>query len=270
MPVLGVVNYHANMYSILLVSDFHFVFSIYFSLWSYQNSLYFNGLYFFFQTGIARWLIERSAVCPLCKLDLYEEEEEDDSSNEPDESEPTTSTQPLLSSWWNGFSTASNNNNNNQLRPAAAQELPTHVNGNQHQANSAVETNETRSWWPFSLEIAPPEEPQHTEEEEPVRNSTSSSSWRLNWFGRRRRRIIGEGRGGPADALSTELTEPLIMSSDANNGVDDVQPEQNSLEEVNFSPVEQDPTTTTAVDPPPAGGTENSNSSSAPSSPVEV
>jgi hypothetical protein len=224
---------------------------------------YISYIYFFFETGIARWLIERSAVCPLCKLDLYEDEEEEESGSEPDASEPTTSTQPLLSSWWNGFSTSQTrterNSNNNRLRPA--QELPTHVNGNQ-QSNS--ETNETRSWWPFSLEIAPPEEPQQAQE---VRNPTSS--WRWNWFGRRRRRVIGGGGGGPADALSTELTEPLIVASEANNGVDDggAQPEQSPLEEVNFSPAE-DPTTTAD---PPSGGTGNSSSNPpTPSSPIEV
>jgi hypothetical protein len=33
----------------------------------------------FHSTCIGRWLIERSATCPLCKIDLYEEEEEHDS-----------------------------------------------------------------------------------------------------------------------------------------------------------------------------------------------
>mmetsp|Transcript_46885 Transcript_46885/g.114356 ORF Transcript_46885/g.114356 Transcript_46885/m.114356 type:complete len:650 (+) Transcript_46885:150-2099(+) len=31
---------------------------------------------------ICRWLVERSATCPLCKIDLYEEEEEDDGEEE--------------------------------------------------------------------------------------------------------------------------------------------------------------------------------------------
>jgi hypothetical protein len=36
---------------------------------------------------IAKWLIERSATCPLCKIDLYKEEEEDDDDNNEEEIE---------------------------------------------------------------------------------------------------------------------------------------------------------------------------------------
>lgn len=66
----------------------------------------------FHSTCICRWLVERHAVCPLCKIDLYEDEEEESSSSSgeeeeenavqaaapPQESETTRS--ELGSSWW--------------------------------------------------------------------------------------------------------------------------------------------------------------------------
>lgn len=66
---------------------------------------------------IARWLIERSATCPLCKIDLYEEEDDDDDNEEegetqvqpppptetpPETTENATTTMPesARESWW--------------------------------------------------------------------------------------------------------------------------------------------------------------------------
>eukprot|EP00531_Pseudo-nitzschia_arenysensis_P004534 CAMPEP_0116132634 /NCGR_PEP_ID=MMETSP0329-20121206/9658_1 /TAXON_ID=697910 /ORGANISM="Pseudo-nitzschia arenysensis, Strain B593" /LENGTH=503 /DNA_ID=CAMNT_0003627173 /DNA_START=159 /DNA_END=1670 /DNA_ORIENTATION=+ len=43
---------------------------------------------------IARWLIERSATCPLCKIDLYEEEEEEDDDDDDDEEGETGEQEP--------------------------------------------------------------------------------------------------------------------------------------------------------------------------------
>lgn len=54
---------------------------------------------------IAKWLIERSATCPLCKIDLYEEETEDDDNNEEEieihhqNDEQLPHQQGLASSW---------------------------------------------------------------------------------------------------------------------------------------------------------------------------
>jgi len=77
----------------------------------------------FHSTCIARWLVERNAVCPLCKLDVYEEEvEESDSSSDEGEAEAdplitneTTREQALpnqavgssSSSWWSFASRSS-------------------------------------------------------------------------------------------------------------------------------------------------------------------
>jgi hypothetical protein len=71
----------------------------------------------FHSTCICRWLVERHAVCPLCKVDLYEEEEEESLSSSgeevenaaeaaapPQESETTRS--DLGSSWWSSSSSS--------------------------------------------------------------------------------------------------------------------------------------------------------------------
>ena len=58
---------------------------------------------------IAKWLIERSATCPLCKIDLYEEEDDDDdddeNENEVEQQQPQNLTSPTIiessgGSWW--------------------------------------------------------------------------------------------------------------------------------------------------------------------------
>ncbi|KAL3944469.1 MAG: hypothetical protein SGBAC_001446 [Bacillariaceae sp.] len=49
----------------------------------------------FHSTCIARWLVERNAVCPLCKLDVFEEEEEESSS--PSEEAEAAEADPLIS-----------------------------------------------------------------------------------------------------------------------------------------------------------------------------
>jgi hypothetical protein len=51
---------------------------------------------------IAKWLIERSATCPLCKIDLYEEEVDDDDEDEDEiesEQQRNQQAQGLFSSW---------------------------------------------------------------------------------------------------------------------------------------------------------------------------
>jgi hypothetical protein len=48
---------------------------------------------------IAKWLIERSSTCPLCKIDLYEEEEEEEQENQGTTRNLQTPRQGLFSSW---------------------------------------------------------------------------------------------------------------------------------------------------------------------------
>lgn len=78
----------------------------------------------FHSTCIARWLVERNAVCPLCKLDVFEEEEEESSSSSEEEeaqadpliSETVTREEELVdqavaessgSRWWSFSSSSS-------------------------------------------------------------------------------------------------------------------------------------------------------------------
>jgi hypothetical protein len=72
----------------------------------------------FHSTCICRWLVERHAVCPLCKVDLYESEDEESSSSSsgepieaaPEQPTPTTTTvtneapTQTSSSWWSSTS----------------------------------------------------------------------------------------------------------------------------------------------------------------------
>ena len=61
----------------------------------------------FHSTCICRWLVERHAVCPLCKIDLYEEEEEEEESSEEEEAAAEPEASPLepdlSSSWWSSI-----------------------------------------------------------------------------------------------------------------------------------------------------------------------
>ena len=61
----------------------------------------------FHSTCICRWLVERHAVCPLCKIDLYEEEEEEEEEEESSEEEEPQPAAPentwLGASWLSSF-----------------------------------------------------------------------------------------------------------------------------------------------------------------------
>jgi hypothetical protein len=186
----------------------------------------------FHSTCIAKWLIERSAVCPLCKLDLYEEEEvvedeentNDNSGEESAEpsspSSPSSPSQSLLS-WWSDFSrrrveSSTNNNNEGATRqieiPSGNQEERTALIAGIDEITTTVETTASTSWWPFSVESRVPNsaEEETYDDDENIQRSSSSSGfwggWTMNLFGRRNR--------SPTDNdMLTELTEPLVSSS---------------------------------------------------------
>jgi len=151
----------------------------------------------FHSTCIARWLIERHAVCPLCKLDLYIEEDESSS-----DSDSSTAQEQSPPPFWNGWF-----NNNDDARYTQL-EVPSGA------AESAplLQNGEERSWWPFSLETVSStdeeEEEENANHQSPLASAASAlSSLTMNVFGQRRRR----------QALNeenlTELTEPLVPSS---------------------------------------------------------
>ena len=180
----------------------------------------------FHSTCIAKWLIERSAVCPLCKLDLYEEEEvvedeENTNDNSGEESaEPSSPSQSLLS-WWSDFSirrveSSANNNNEGATRqieiPSGNQEERTALIAGIDEITTTVETTTSTSWWPFSVESGvsnSAEEEMHDDDENIQRSSSSSGfwgGWTMNLFGRR-------NRSPTNNDMLTELTEPLVPSS---------------------------------------------------------
>lgn len=169
-------------------------------------------------TGIARWLIERSATCPLCKLDLYEEEEEEAEEEEGEENDDVemSESQPLFSRIFQ--STA-------RQRPPQELTRTTAAAGAAPPANTTTDPSDTRSWWPFQVEIAP-----STDEDGHSVAPTPSRWSRWNLFGGGRRRV----RVG--DALTTELTEPLIAESSTTQPQTQILRQQHSLEEVTFSP----------------------------------
>mmetsp|Transcript_23519 Transcript_23519/g.38322 ORF Transcript_23519/g.38322 Transcript_23519/m.38322 type:complete len:598 (+) Transcript_23519:173-1966(+) len=155
----------------------------------------------FHSTCIARWLIERSAVCPLCKLDLFEEEEEEDSATEEPENPEPSSTRSLLRWWTRSIESTSNNAAERpevEVPSAAPTTEATARSGEEMETAATDAAVETRSWWPFSVETGPlAEEEQH--------RSPRASNWRWTWFGPRRRDFSTRG-------TTTELTEPLLSS----------------------------------------------------------
>jgi len=184
-------------------------------------------------------LIERSAVCPLCKLDLFEEEVIEDENDE--ESEPLSPSHSFLS-WWSDFSrsTVESSTNNNEPRQI---EIPY---GNQQSIEersvliAAIEATEnttilesTRSWWPFSVESSVPdtEEEMHgnVDENDDNINRSTSRFWN-GLFGHMRR----QHRRSPTDnGMLTELTEPLVSSIEQRLEEEHQQPDP--IEEIAFT-----------------------------------
>jgi hypothetical protein len=189
----------------------------------------------FHSTCIARWLVERSATCPLCKVDLYEEEEEEESSNAErggtnatggveDRMLPAlrgaqaTLTADLQQRWGWGSGGA----RGREVGPAptttvaaAATTTPISPTG-----NAPLVLSRRTGWWPFSSSSAPllttsASDPLPSNDiaardsENTVNESAGPSGGFWNWFGGRNQlRTHEEGR-------LTELTEPLLSSAAA-------------------------------------------------------
>lgn len=182
----------------------------------------------FHSTCIARWLIERSAVCPLCKLDLYEEEEDDNNEEEERSSNEPIETERFLSrQWWMNLATttrqpASTTDASENVQPP---QIPQSANPNHLESS---QPNETRTWGPFSMETTLNAEDHDHVDARP----TSLSRWSWNLFGRRRR-LRPQVALLSNDAAVTELTEPLL--SDGHPDTNLPLQTQNSLEEATYS-----------------------------------
>jgi hypothetical protein len=136
----------------------------------------------FHGTCIARWLIERSATCPLCKVDLYEDDESSGSSS---------AEIPSLNTWWGGMmSRASQEPVTNNI---AATTAPPQV----------IQTQ--TSWWRRRQEQSAVGTADQTETTRPSRSLWFSfDGWRGSLFGQRR---------DAAEGALTELTEPLLVEN---------------------------------------------------------
>lgn len=208
----------------------------------------------FHSTCIARWLIERSAVCPLCKLDLYEEEEEvvvEEENNDdarPSSPEASSSSQSFFS-WWSGFSRRreeSSTITSRQIEIPSGNQQPTEERTALIAETHNITTitgqmnHNNRSWWPFSVQsgIINTDGGMNVDEDDNgnMHRSSSSSGFRGGWttmnlFGRIRSR---EHRRTLTDNdMSTELTEPLVS--------EDLLVEQQQQQEQ--QPTEVDPST---------------------------
>jgi hypothetical protein len=164
---------------------------------------------------IARWLIERSATCPLCKTDLYEDDEE--SSDEEETSPPER-----MPTWWGEV-----------LSRVAQEPLTLTVDAEN------TPTNQQPNWWWRGREGVPTTTVSDAGNEpanlQPNRWSMTSGStggepnrstgWIANLFGWRRRQAVGPSL--------TELTEPLLVVEESR----DEAPAADTLNAVVQSPV---------------------------------
>lgn len=198
----------------------------------------------FHSTCIARWLVERHANCPLCKLDLYiEPEEDDESSSDSNDAALPQEPQTAASFWsrWFEDNITGGRHVHSQLNvPSGAAEEA------QGLSPSGAIQEEPRSWWPFSLETVPSadeDEQQQQDADRPSNNNTNSQSsplsiaagalsslWARNSsvFRQRRRHRHEEA----TDGNLTELTEPLVPVSPSATE----EPEGRGVTAVEFAP----------------------------------
>eukprot|EP00934_Nitzschia_sp_Nitz4_P003783 Nitzschia sp. Nitz4//scaffold15_size197535//132603//134631//NITZ4_001593-RA/size197535-augustus-gene-0.228-mRNA-1//-1//CDS//3329537760//3773//frame0 len=176
----------------------------------------------FHSTCISRWLVERSAVCPLCKYDLYEPEEtESVPSSAAVEPTPSSSWSTVFRQWFPGESSTTATGNSSPWyaswwsstseqtpidTPRTGPTPPPSAFSNFQEA-SGNDTNTT----------TPPTEPIDTANRAlPNR----FFGWRL--FGRR------AGTRG----MQTELTEPLISTSDPTSELPAETPASEAVDEL--------------------------------------
>lgn len=201
----------------------------------------------FHGTCIARWLIERSATCPLCKIDLYEEDEESSSSSS---SSSEGAAAIARSWWWGGFSFSSSGQVQESNQPFL-------VNPPSGPSERTTNPQLTGPWWRRRGQVQP-NEPLTSDvaattagtvahlhdirqpwwghaAAQPVSDTTAAttsatmavedantttpppSSIRSRWFSSlttylTRGNIFGPRRR-PTEGALTELTEPLLVES---------------------------------------------------------
>lgn len=223
----------------------------------------------FHSACIGRWLIERSATCPLCKIDLYEEEESSDDDEEGGDAEarePEPAEASNVINWWRSLSAIGSSENTAVTTTAA---IPnTAAAPTQSTTTEGPEIATSSSWWPtraWNRRRSPTAirdgEDNTTTESRPRRGGI----WRLNFFGRPTRRRGTEG-------MLTELTEPLIPGESNQQEEDDVVSEQQNVVSPASSSQEQEldiiPSTSAETTTESSTGTEPT--ATPPSTAVEV
>jgi hypothetical protein len=185
----------------------------------------------FHSNCIAKWLVERSATCPLCKLDLYIEPEEDDESSDGAAEEPPIPTRSLGDWLQNTLFSGASGYSPLVLPTGSPDEeaLLESTSNTEHDGGEHANGEEPRSWWPFSLETAhastEEEDGRGSDEGSGFRSSPLSeaagyvSSFARSVFGsttsrRRRHRLSASSNSNNTDHEATnrltELTEPLV------------------------------------------------------------
>mmetsp|Transcript_3693 Transcript_3693/g.8425 ORF Transcript_3693/g.8425 Transcript_3693/m.8425 type:complete len:672 (-) Transcript_3693:1405-3420(-) len=220
----------------------------------------------FHSTCIARWLIERSAVCPLCKLDLYEEPEEEDDDDDSDVQQPQEP--PALSFFGRLWSGATSNQGYARLEIPMGTPAETVVEGPVDPSGTAAaaaavgdEEEETRAWWPFSLEtVTSTDEEDHNAHNTTHRQRSSLASSAAGFFSLaygnlfgsrpsvRRHEETGEGIYNNNGVLATELTEPLVSQGSS---------QQQQLEELRF--IRSRPSSSSSLQDEPMDNNSNNN-----------
>jgi hypothetical protein len=194
----------------------------------------------FHSNCIAKWLIERSAVCPLCKLDLYEEpvaEEEEDES--PPQEQTATTAPSFFGRLW---TTTTENAGYTQLEIPLGEPVvdPTVVQNN----GSSGEEEEPRSWWPFSVETVTDEEDHHNHRRSrslPLPTSPGFVSWAMAVIGNRRRRRRQQQQPIEDSNMLTELTEPLVSQGSIDDEVARAATNNNNEQTEPLLPITQPP-----------------------------
>ena len=150
---------------------------------------------------IGRWLGERSATCPLCKVELWDEQPEDSSDEEEAEAVPPAGNDNTLGSGWQ------------QL----VNMLSFNIDGGHENLVTATANQ-------------PPQEPQPQGEQQQAAEDLSSepSFWRRLLMRRRRsRRTLAEQHGVTLN--SSSLAEPLLQAENGqinnNTSVDEASAE---------------------------------------------
>lgn len=169
----------------------------------------------FHSTCVARWLIERHAVCPLCKMDLFEEEEQPEEERvRVDNLQEQYGALASISRWWS---------NPVAVRTAGAATQPSGAGILTWWSSSPV-TVPMASAETSALPTAPPTVAFRwgwtapPTSETAAQASTSipprSSMWQsaTQWLGSPRR--SGTGSSG----MVTELTEPLLVADTTDEG----------------------------------------------------